>query len=199
MIKAIILSVAAGLAIGYFFLTESFSDISGPLITVGLSVLLFFVGMDLGKQGELLKNLRDAGWRVLLMPVATVIGTMVFGMLSGLILPYTMREMAAVSAGFGWYTLAPAIISEYSSELSAVSFLHNVLRELSGIILIPIVARYVGYLETVSLPGAAAMDVCLPIVEKATNVNIAVYSFITGVFLSILTPILVPLIIGSLK
>jgi uncharacterized membrane protein YbjE (DUF340 family) len=50
--------------------------------------------------------------------------------------------------------------------------------------------------ECTSLPGAAAMDVCLPIVEKATAPNITIYSFITGVVLSISVPIMVPLIIG---
>ena len=40
------------------------------------------------------------------------------------------------------------------------------------------------------------MDVCLPIVERATSSNTAVYSFVSGVVLSTAVPILVPLIIG---
>lgn len=70
------------------------------------------------------------------------------------------------------------------------------MREVSGIILIPIVAKKLGYIETVSLPGAAAMDTCLPIIEKATNSNTAIYSFISGVVISIAVPILVPFIIN---
>ena len=46
------------------------------------------------------------------------------------------------------------------------------------------------------MPGSAAMDVCLPIVEKSTRSDIAVYSFVSGVILSTAVPILVPLIIG---
>ena len=79
---------------------------------------------------------------------------------------------------------------------SAVSFLHNVMRELFSIVLIPAVAKKVGYIETTGMPGAAAMDVCLPIVEKSTRSDIAVYSFVSGVILSILVPILVPAVIG---
>ena len=74
--------------------------------------------------------------------------------------------------------------------------MHNVMRELLGILLIPIIAKKIGYIETVSLPGAAAMDVCLPVVEKATRGDIAVYSFISGVVLSIAVPILVGLVAG---
>lgn len=70
------------------------------------------------------------------------------------------------------------------------------MREMFGIILIPIVAKYIGFIEATSLPGAAAMDVCLPIVERATAPNITIYSFVSGVSLSIAVPILVPLIIG---
>ena len=52
-------------------------------------------------------------------------------------------------------------------------------------------------METIALPGAAAMDVCLPIVEKSTSGNIAVYSFISGLVLSALVPICVPLILAA--
>ena len=65
-----------------------------------------------------------------------------------------------------------------------------------AIILIPIVAKRIGYVEKCALKGAAAMDVCLPVVEKATNANIAVYSFVSGVVLSIAVPVLVPFIMG---
>ena len=79
---------------------------------------------------------------------------------------------------------------------SAVSFLHNVMRELLSIVFIPLIAKKIGYIETTGMPGAAAMDVCLPIVEKSTRSDIAVYSFVSGVVLSILVPVFVPLIIG---
>ena len=79
---------------------------------------------------------------------------------------------------------------------SAVAFLHNVMRELFSILFIPLVAQKIGYIETTGMPGAAAMDVCLPIVEKSTRSDIAVFSFVSGVILSILVPVLVPVIIG---
>ena len=42
-----------------------------------------------------------------------------------------------------------------------MAFLSNVMREIFAIITIPIVAKYVGYVECASLPGAAAMDTYL--------------------------------------
>lgn len=197
MTKIIIASVTFGMFSGYFFIPDYFiTEISGNLLIVGLSVLLFFVGLDLGREGTVVENFKKVGIRILAFPIASIIGCLLFAAIGSLVLPMTARESVAVASGFGWYTLAPVILSDYSAELSAISFLHNVMREMIGIIIIPIVAKRVGYIEACSLPGAAAMDVCLPVLEKATNSDTAVYAFVMGVVLSIAVPILVPIIIG---
>ena len=137
------------------------------------------------------------GFRILAVPAATIIGTLIGAAAAMPFIGMSLRECLAVGSGFGWYTLAPGIIMEAGYlTASAVSFLHNVMRELLAIVFIPLVAKKIGYLETTAMPGAAAMDVCLPIVEKATRSEIAVYSFVSGVILSILVPVLVPIIIG---
>lgn len=197
MTKIIITFVVLGALSGYFFIPEYFIiNISGNLLVVGLCVLLFFVGMDLGRAGTVVENFKKVGLRIIAFPLASIAGCLVFAAIASLILPMTARESMAVASGFGWYTLAPVILSDYSAEISAVSFLHNVMREMVGIIIIPIVAKKIGYIEACSLPGAAAMDVCLPILEKSTNSDTAVYAFVMGVVLSIAVPVLVPLIIG---
>ncbi len=76
----------------------------------------------------------------------------------------------------------------YSLSVSAVAFLSNVMREIFAIITIPIVAKYVGYVECASLPGAAAMDTVLPVVVGATHERITIYSFTSGVVLSLAVP-----------
>ncbi|MEG0919440.1 MAG: lysine exporter LysO family protein [Bacilli bacterium] len=196
MTKLVICTVLAGMASGYFFMPELFINISGNILVVGLCVLLIFVGIDIGYQGTVVENFKKVGWRIVLIPIAIMIGTFAGSIVGSLFLPISMKESLAVGAGFGWYSLAPVVLAEYSAEISAISFMHNVFREVIGIILIPIVAKYIGYIETTSLPGSAAMDVCLPIVEKSTNADIAVYSFISGAALSFAVPILVPFIIG---
>lgn len=196
MTKVIIASVAVGLISGYTFLPDWFIASTEYTLVIGLCILLFFVGIDLGGDENLIKNFKKVGWRILIIPVATIVGTFAGCLVGAMFLPMDIRESMAVGAGFGWYTLAPVILTQYSAELSAISFMHNVMRELFGIILIPIVAKRIGYMETCGLPGAAAMDVCLPIVEKSTNANIAVYSFVSGVIMSISVPVMVPLIIS---
>ena len=63
--------------------------------------------------------------------------------------------------------------------------------QIIGILLIPTCAKRLGYIECYCLPGASSMDVCLPLVEKATDSSIAVYSFVNGVVLSAAVPVLV--------
>ncbi len=197
MTKLIIGSVALGMACGHFIIPEAFiADYSGNILVIGLCILLFFVGLDLGIAGTVVENFKKVGWRILIFPFAAMIGCLIFAGLSTLILPLSVKEGLAIGSGFGWYTLAPVMLSDYSAQISAISFLHNVLREMVGIMLIPICARKIGYIECCALTGAAAMDVGLSVVEKATNSDTAVYSFVMGVVLSTAVPILVPFFIG---
>jgi len=196
----IIISVAVGIVCGYMIIDivskdfETFNFRAGLAIKLGLCTLLIFVGMDLGLDGKVVENFKAVGIRVMAIPAATAVGTLSGAWLCSFFLPLTGRECLAVGAGFGWYSLAPGIIMDQGYVVTgAISFMHNVMREIISIITIPFVAKFVGYVECCGVPGSSAMDICLPIVERSTSSNTAVYSFISGVTVTILVPILVPL------
>ena len=195
--------VAAGMLLGYFVVPrvtdpDAFQAVSGSWLVVGLCLLLAFVGFGMGLEGKLKAMLRGAGLGIVLVPLAMVAGSLLAGVVYSFLSPMTLREGLAISAGFGWYTLAPSVISGAGHAVAgAVSFLHNVLRETLGIILIPLVASKVGYIETASLPGTGAMDVCLPIVERSCNAETLPYSFVTGVASCLFSALFVPLIMGA--
>lgn len=199
----IILSVCAGMASGFIFVRrlfnsfDAFNSMAGTAIQAGLCILLLFVGLDLGLDGTVAGNFRRVGLRVFVFPLANISGTLAACAVCSLFIPVSLKELLAIGAGLGWYSLAPGIIMDAGFvTASAISFMHNVMRELFAIILIPFIAKKIGYTETIALPGAASMDVCLPIVERATGGDIAVYSFVSGVVLSAAVPVIVPLIIG---
>lgn len=193
MTRIVLFSVIAGGLIGHFIMPDSFMDTTEHIVIGSLSILLFFVGLDIGREGTAWQSLKKTGIRILVFPFAVIAGTLAGAMAGSLILSVTMPEAMAVGSGFGWYTLAPLIIDPYSGEISAMSFMYNVFREMFGIMLIPVVAKKIGYIESISLPGAAAMDVCLPIVEKTAGGDMVIYSFLTGMILSAAVPVLVPL------
>ena len=70
-------------------------------------------------------------------------------------------------------------------EASAVSFLHNVLREIISILFLPFVAEKIGYIEAACMGGSPAMDVCLPVINKETKGKAVTYGFITGVIIEL--------------
>lgn len=133
------------------------------------------------------------GLKVLLVPLMVAIGSIVGSVIGGSILGMPFNESGAIGAGFGWYSLSAIELAKHSAELGTLAFITNVSREIIAIITIPLIAKYIGKLESIAPGGATSMDTTLPIVSNATDGNTAVISFITGVSLSLLVPILVPL------
>nr|WP_325184238.1 lysine exporter LysO family protein [uncultured Oscillibacter sp.] len=189
--KWIVGAVALGMLAGYFLVPESIVAYCGQVIDLGLYLLLFLVGVDMGLQGTVVSDIKAAGFKVLLIPVVVAAGSLGAAALVGLALEIGPKDAMAVSAGLGWYSLAPSLLAPYSLPVSAVCFLSNVMREVFSILTIPLVARRVGFVESVALPGAAAMDTVLPVVVGATHERITIYSFTSGVILSLAVPLLV--------
>ena len=192
----IVFTVALGMVLGHFVLPDALAVHCGQIIQLGLYLLLFLVGLDLGRQEGMLSSVRQAGLRVVLVPLAVMVGTFTVTALAGLLLPLGSKDCVAAAAGFGWYSLAPTLLAPYSLTVSATAFLSNVLHELFAIVLAPMVAQRFGYIETVALPGAAAMDTVLPVVVSATDQRMAIYSFTSGVILSLSVPLFIPAIIA---
>ncbi len=199
----ICLMVICGMLLGYFVLPQlispdRFEELSGTLLVIGLCIMLGSVGFSMGLDGSIVRVLRGAGLGVVLVPVFSVLGSLLAGVVYSFLTPMTLREGLAISAGFGWYTMAPSVISGAGHAVAgAVSFLHNVLRETMGLIFLPLIASRIGYIEAITIPGTASTDLCLPLVEKYCNPETMAYSFCTGMLMCLSCAALVPLIIGA--
>lgn len=191
IIGVVVLGTIMGL-----FMPDNFYGITDYMLNIGLCLLLFFVGIDIGKNKDILKDLKKSGPLFVLVPMGVAAGSILGSVLLGFMLGYPVNESGAIGAGFGWYSLSAIIIAPYSSELSVLAFLTNVIREILAIMMIPFVAKHIGFVEAIAPSGATAMDTTLPIVSKNTNAETAILSFTTGLILSILVPILVPFILN---
>ena len=196
--------VATGMIAGYLLIyrklgiQDNFLLKSDLWMTILLVALIFVVGFSLGLKGNMLANLRQAGKGVIAFPVATIMGTVAGSLLYSMISPMGIRECVAIAYGFGWYTYAPTVIAQAGYPVaSAISFLHNAIRETVGIIAIPFVAAKVGYIESTAVPGVAAWDVCMPIVEQHTNEDTVIYSFATGCMMFVTIPVVIPLVLAA--
>lgn len=195
--------VIGGMLAGYFLVPamfknpEVFQKLSSDWLVVGIATLLGLVGFNLGLSGNIVQSFKGVGIKIIFVPLAAVGGSLAMGAVYGLITSLSVNEAVAISAGFGWYTLAPGMLTEAGFAVAgAVSFMHNVIRETLGIVGIPIIAKKIGYLEAISVPGVAAMDVCIPIVKRSCREETIVYSFCTGALMCIAVPIVVTFAIG---
>jgi len=162
-----------------------------------LYVLLFLVGVGVGSSADTLVVLRRVNWKIILVPLVIVLGTLlgagaVAQMLSGV----SLREGLAVGAGFGYYSLSSIVISQlHSEQLGVVALLANVMREMLTLLLTPLLARYFGKLAPIAAGGATAMDTTLPIITRFTGSEYAVIAVFSGLVLTVLVPFLVTLIL----
>ncbi|KXG76766.1 lysine exporter LysO family protein [Thermotalea metallivorans] len=196
MTISILLSVISGIAFGLFIFPQAYVSSIGIIVDIGLCALLFFVGIDIGRNKDILHQIKQTGIKVLLVPLMVAGGSILGSIVGGELLNLPFNESSAVGAGFGWYSLSAIELSKYSAETGALAFITNVCREIIAILTIPFVAKYIGTLEAIAPAGATAMDTSLPVISKSTDGNTAIISFITGLTLSVLVPILVPLLIA---
>ncbi len=192
----IIITVIIGISLGYFIMPEIILEYINYIIDIGLCLLLFFIGIEIGVNKEIVNKIKNMGLKILLVPIMIIIGSIVGSMIAGLFLGLPINESSAIGAGFGWYTLSSMILADYSCEVSTLAFISNVTRELFAFMIIPLVAKYIGDIESIAPAGATAMDTSLPLISKETNPKTAVIAFITGVILSISVPFLVPIFIN---
>lgn len=196
MTKNILIALVLGIGSGLFIIPDALYERTGLLLDLGLCLLLFFVGIDLGSDKDIFKNLKNVGLKILIVPLATIIGSLTGGLVCSLIFKMDLFGSLAIASGLSWYTLSAIIITPVSSELGTVAFLSNVFREVMAFIAIPFIAKHIGYLETIGAGAAISMDTGLPMVTKNTNQEVAVISFISGVILSLAVTVLVPIFVG---
>lgn len=184
--------LAAGITAGIFLQEGGLYYYTDFLLDGGLCLLLLFVGMDIGNNREAGAHIRKIGSEILLVPVAAAAGSITGGIAAAFIMGMNIFEGAAVGGGFGWYSLSAILIAPYSAELSSVAFLTNIFREVLAIILIPFAAGHISHLSAIGLGGATSMDTTLPIISRNTNEETAVIAFISGLIMSALVPVVVP-------
>lgn len=196
MVLALVLTVLAGIIVGYFLIPASWITQIDTVSTGLLFILLFGIGIDLGGSDRLFARIKELGYKVLLVPVLIAVGSIAGTMLVGKWLHLPLNEAGAVGAGFGWYSLSGIILSKiHSAELGALAFLTNIAREIMAIIMIPMLAKK-GNLSVIAPGGATTMDTTLPLIsESVKQPELVITAFISGSVLSALVPFLVPLLI----
>lgn len=159
-----------------------------------LCLLLVCVGFGIGQNKELRHNFRNIKKGYILMPVVTILGTWAGALLTALLL--TQRSPAdwlAVSSGFGYYSLSSILITEVRGiELGTVALMYNVLREITALLLAPLLLRLFGPLAPISIGGATTADTTLPTITRVSGTRFITVSIFHGLVVDLSVPLLVP-------
>ncbi len=191
----VLVSVSLGILFGMFFSGSYIVHNLDFLSQVTLAILLLSVGLDIGSNKSTLSNIKDKIYSILIVTLSVVFGSLFGGVTTALIFNMQLNEGLAISAGFGWYSLSGVILTNIgNAELGSIAFLSNIFRELITFLIVPLVAIKLNYLSAIGPAGATAMDTTLPVISNNTDSNTTIVAFVSGVLLTALVPILVPLL-----
>lgn len=116
--------------------------LDGDVSFVALCGLLLFVGLGIGLNPEMKKEVRSLSPRMALLPVVTIIGSWLGALLIWTVLHRTLSDSMAINSGFAYYSLSSIFITEYrGAELGTIALLANIIREMLTLLGAPLMAR----------------------------------------------------------
>ncbi|WP_087035660.1 lysine exporter LysO family protein [Thermococcus litoralis] len=189
----VISSLLLGMLVGKYTSLEF-----GNLYELMLYLLIFIIGIDIGKSKGLREELKRLGKMALLLPSATVVGSLIGGLAASLLLKVPLKWGLAISAGFGWYSLTGPLLATYSPIYGVIGFLANLTREILTIIFYPLAIKKISKEKAIVMGGATTMDTTLPLMAKFGGTEITLLAFVHGFILTAIAPFLIPLILQLL-
>lgn len=160
-----------------------------------LCALMFSVGFSLGNDSSTLNRFRSINPRLVLLPLVTIIGTLVGSAFVSLLLSHrSLTDCLAVGSGFGYYSLSSIFITEYKgAELGTIALLSNISREIITLLFAPFLVKYFSKLAPISAGGATTMDTTLPIIARFSGQSFIIVAIFHGFVVDLSVPFLVVL------
>ena len=167
-----------------------------------LFALMFQVGMGIGSDSRLREILRTISPRMLLVPCATIVGTIVASAaVSLLLVRWSLPQVLAVGCGFGYYSLSSILIAsvgetsmgaQVAAELATIALMANIFREIFTLLLSPLMVRWFSPLAPICAGGATTMDTTLPVITRFSGREWVFVSIAHGMVVDFSVPFLVP-------
>lgn len=163
-----------------------------------LYILMFLVGIGIGVDRKSWSILRTMKIKIILIPLGVMAGTFAGTALVSIFIPdLKLKEVLAVGAGFGYYSLSSLFITQFSGEtLGVIALLSNILREIFTLLATPLLVLYFGKLAGIASGGATSMDTTLPVITRYSGKEWSIIAVFSGVVLTILVPFLVTFILN---
>lgn len=168
-----------------------------------LYALMIQVGIGIGSDSRLKEILRTLTPRLLLLPCATIVGTLIAVAAASFLLPrWSLSEVLAVGSGMGYYSLSSILVTTLkepelgavvAAELGTIALMANILREMFTLLFAPMMVRWFSPVAPICSGGATTMDVTLPVITRYSGREWAFVAIVHGILVDFSVPLLVPL------
>ena len=175
--------------------------LDGDITIYVLYLLMFQVGLSIGSDKKLKEILRSIRLRLLLVPFATIIGTLSFSALISLFISqWSVFDCLAIGSGFAYYSISsilitqlkePALGVQLATELGTIALMSNIMREIMTLLGAPLFVRYFGRLAPICAGGATTMDTTLPIITRYCGKDLVFISIFHGIIVDFTVPFFV--------
>ena len=179
-----------GILTGHFYQINT-----GYIYEIVILLLIFIIGIEVGQSFNL-NELKKIGIIGIVLPCLTFIGSFLGGLVCAYFLNIGLKWGGAIAAGCGWYSLTGPIIAKKSAFFGIIGFLANFIRELIVILIYPFIIKKLRREIVISIGGATTMDTTLPLIAKFGDYEMVLIALIHGVIITLLIPILLPIILS---
>ena len=165
-----------------------------------LYALMLQVGISIGSNKNLKFLIKSLRPNMLLVPIATIVGTLLFSAFASLLLSqWSVFDCMAVGSGFAYYSLSSILITQASvglqlaTELGTIALLANIFREMMALLGAPLIRKYFGKLAPISAAGVNSMDVLLPSITLYSGKDMIPVAIFHGILIDMSVPFFVSL------
>ena len=166
-----------------------------------LYALMLQVGISIGSNKKLKELIKSLRLKMLLVPIATITGTLLFSALASLLLSqWSVFDCMAVGSGFAYYSLSSILITQFkepsiglqlATELGTIALLANIFREMTALIGAPLFRKYFGYLAPISAAGIGSSDISLAAIARYSGPEAVPVAIVHGILINISMPFFV--------
>ena len=175
--------------------------LQGNLTLYILYALMLQVGISIGCSKNLKSIVSQLRPKFLLIPLATILGTLLFSALASLLLArWSVFDCMAVGSGFAYYSLSSILITQFkeaslglqlATELGTIALLSNIFREMMALLGTPLLSKYFGKLAPISAAGVNSMDVVLPMITRYSGSDMLPVAILHGLLIDMSVPFFV--------
>ena len=147
-----------------------------------LYALMLQVGVSIGSNKNLKTIISHLHPKMLLIPLGTIIGTLLFSALASILVSqWSVFDCMAVGSGFAYYSLSSILITQFkepsiglqlATELGTIALLTNIFREMMA-------------------AGVNSMDVLLPSISRYSGKEMIPIAILHGILIDMSVPVFV--------